>query len=169
MIELLPFQATLALQVFRSLDPHDQMEAEVIRGAPTEAVTLYAEWHGANAWRAASFVATHGPLRVPFAVLGVSNTGQAGVGQAALLAKAHGKHKRQLAQLARIIQREIVPWTQARGIHRIECRCWHAHPTAAGFLEHAGFTLDADMPGFGSDGSHRFLQYAWVAAPNLEF
>lgn len=169
MIELLPFQDTLALEVFRGLDPHDHMEAEVIRGAPAGAVTLYAEWHNANAWRAATYVATHGPLRAPFAVLGLSNTGQAGVGQAALLSKSHRAHKRPLAQLARIIRRDLAAWTAERGIHRIECRCWAAHPTASRFLEHAGFTLDADMPGFGSNGAHRFLQYAWVAAPSLEF
>lgn len=167
MIELLPYEAELALRVFRALDPHDKIEAELVRGAATSDVTLFAEWHGANGWRLASFVVTAGALRSPFAVLGLSNTGQAGVGQAALLAARHSAHRRSLARLARILRRDLPDWAARHSVHRIECRAWARHPTAPGFLASCGFALEAPMPGFAA-GRETFLQFAWTHPPTKE-
>lgn len=152
----------LALPVFRQLDPHDFMEAELIRGQAANGISLWADWRAVEAIRFLSFVALAG--QTPFAVFGLANTGQAGVASAALLARNHQRFARPLARLAVTIRRHMPAEAAARGIHRIEARCWAGHPTAADLLAGLGFAHECDMPGFGLTGSVTYRQFAFVAA-----
>lgn len=161
-VELRPYDPVAAQFVLARIDPYDQREAELARGAPTTGPELFAEWHAHNAYRVASHVAYAGVSRRPFAVLGLSSTGQAGVGAAALLACDHERWSGPLARLAVMIRLQFPAWCAAQQVHRIECRCWRDHPTAAGLLNAMGFRQEADMRGFGGTGAAHFLQFAWT-------
>lgn len=161
MIALAPYDDMAAMAVLSRLDPHDHMEAEVVRGAGATHLALFAEWRAMEAARAASFVATrHGQ---PFALLALANTGQAGVGLACLLARDHGLYRMPLARLCVTVRRALPGWCAERGVHRIEARAWAAHPTASQLLIAMGFIHEADLPGFGSDGRAWFSQFAWLS------
>lgn len=160
MLELRPYEDLAAVAVLRALDWHDQTEAELIRGAATTGLALFADWRAMLAAHVISQVAHWQGL--PFAVFALANTGQAGVAQAALLARDHARHRRALAALGAMIRRHLPTEAEARGIHRIEARCWADHPTAARFLAAIGFAHECDMPGFGLTGRVTFRQFAWT-------
>lgn len=160
MLELRPYEDLAAVAVLRALDWHDQTEAELIRGAATTGLALFADWRAMLAAHVISQVAHWQGL--PFAVFALANTGQAGVAQAALLARDHARHRRALGALGAAIRAALPAEAAARGIHRIEARCWANHPTASRFLTAIGFHLDCDMPGFGRSGAITFRQFAWT-------
>lgn len=167
MIRLRPYDDLAAMAVINRLDPHDQIEAETVRGAPVTALALFADWRAMQAVRLASWV-IHTATGQPFALLGLSHTGQAGVAAAALVARDHRQYRRELAAAARMIRADMPMFAAERGIHRIEARAWVDHPRASVFLALVGFRNEtpADMPGFGRDGSAWFRQFAWIA-PDL--
>jgi hypothetical protein len=162
MITVRPYDDMTALPVFQHLDPMDQIEAELVRGSASAAVQLWADWRAVQPYRFLSFVAlTAG--QTPFAVFGLSHTGQSGVAGAALLARDHGRYRRELVQLARKIRDGMADQARARGVHRIEARCWVDHPRAAGLLRALGFAHECDLPGFGLSGQVVYRQFAWLA------
>ena len=150
------------MAVFNRLDVHDHIEAELVRGVTYTALGLFADWRTAQAQGPVSLVATTGPADRPFAVLALGHTGQAGVAQAALLAADHDRHRRALARLAIEIRRKMPAFAIETGINRIEARCWGGHPTASRLLTAMGFAHEADLPGYGRDGTHLFRQFAWT-------
>ena len=160
-IELRPWDDHDALIVFRTLDHHDQAEAEAVRGRSATGVQLWADWRSVEQVRIVSILAYAGGA--PFAVLGLSHTGQAGVAEAALLARNHRRFRVPLARLAVLIRRRLPRVAAEAGIHRIEARSAAIHPTASLLLQGCGFHLEAIMRGFGADGGQSFRQYAWVA------
>ena len=165
MLEARPCEDFSAKAVIDRLDLHDFMEAELTRGAPTSNLALFADWRSMEPIRVASFVAYTAPYRgaLPFAVFGLVNTGQAGVAQAALLARNHAYFRRPLAELGAMIRRGMPIFAAERGIHRIEARAWAGHPTASGLLTGLGFAHECDMAGFGLSGAITFRQFAWVS------
>jgi hypothetical protein len=165
MIEARPYDDLSAMAVLSRLDPNDFIEAEVTRGAPTNHLALFAEWRSMEPIRVASFVTFTAPDRggKPFAVFALSNTGQAGVAQAALLARDHQAFRRPLAELAVNIRYRMPLFAAERGIHRIEARSWADHPTASALLSALGFAHECDMAGFGPTGRVTFRQFAWTA------
>lgn len=160
MMQVAPYDAHDALIVFTHLDPWDAMEAAAVRGAKAPPAQLFAEWHAAQAHAALSLVLKWGG--VPFAVLVLGNTGQAGVAEAAMLARTHRHWRAGLVRAGREVRAGMAEYCQGRGINRIEARCWADHPRAGAFLRLCGFTLEAIMPGFGADGRAVFHQYAWT-------
>lgn len=162
MIRVRPFDDLSGMAVFRQLDIHDQVEAELVRGVSYTALGLFAEWRMAQAQGPLSLVACTGPAERPFAVFCLGHTGQAGVAQGALLAARHDRHRQPLARLALEIRDRMPAFAAETGIHRIEARCWAGHPTAARILAAMGFTHEADLPGFGPGGIHSFRQFAWT-------
>jgi hypothetical protein len=162
MIRLRPFNDLAALAVFQRLDLHDQMEAELVRGASCTALGLFADWRAAQGHGPLSLIATTGPAERPFAVFCLGHTGQAGVAEGALLAADHGRHRVALARLAVVIRSRMPAFAAETGINRIEARSWAAHPTAARLLSGMGFRHEADLPGFGRDGTQTFRQFAWT-------
>ncbi|MEM7317408.1 MAG: hypothetical protein AAF408_00150, partial [Pseudomonadota bacterium] len=98
----------------------------------------------------------------PFAVLALGNTGQAGVAQAALLARKHRRHARALVAACRQIRAEMPAFCSDLGIRRVEARAHAGHPRASRFLQSCGFAFETDMPGFGGDGRAVFRQFAWT-------
>lgn len=165
MIRVRPWEDLAAMAVFRQLDIHDHMEAELVRGVSYTALGLFAEWRMAQGQGPLSLIAGTGPAERPFAVFCLGQTGQAGVVQGALLAAHHDSHRRALARLA-IEIRNRMPRFAAEvtpRIHRIEARAWAGHPTASRILAAMGFTHEADLPGFGPGGTHIFRQFAWTA------
>ena len=167
-IQARPYADLDAMAVFRQLDPMDQVEAELARGAPVTALSLFADWRAMEPHRPLSFVALTSPARGahPFAVFGLINTGQAGIAAAALLARNHVKFRRPIAELAAAIRRDLPAYARDAGIHRIEARSWFDHPTASALLSALGFDHECDMPGFGRTGTVVFRQFAWVARPS---
>ena len=164
MIHVRPYDSQSAYAVLARLDLSDHIEAELIRGAPVVGLDLFADWRSMRgAWVAGHVFCTR--WQHPFAVGAIVNTGQAGVAQAALLARDHAAFRRPLAVLARRLARALPELCAARGIHRIEARCWAQHPTAPRFLSHIGFRHEADMPGFGADGRAVFSQFALTVPP----
>ena len=165
MISVIPYEDRAAYVVIQRLDPFDHIEAELIRGAGASSLGLFADWRAAQSIRSASFVALTGPERggKPFAIFALGNTGQAGVANAALLARDHLHFRRPLAELALMIRREFPRFAADHGIHRIEARCWADHPHAASLLRNIGFSHECDMPGFGLTGAISFRQFAWLA------
>lgn len=162
MITVRPYDDMTALPVFQRLDPMDQIEAELVRGQASAPMQLWADWRAAEPYRVLSFVAlTSGGTA--FAVFGLSNTGQAGVAGAALLARDHLRYRRELVQLVRQIRTHLPIEAEARGIHRIEARAWADHPRAAGLLRALGFAHECDMPGFGLTGQVIYRQFAWLS------
>jgi len=67
-----------------------------------------------------------------------------------------------LARLAVAIRQRIPAFAVKTGINRIEARCWAGHPTASRLLAAMGFAHEADMRGFGRDGTQTFRQFAWT-------
>lgn len=167
MIEVRPYDDLSAMAVLQRLDHHDHLEAELTRGAPTSPLALFGDWRAIQAIRVMSFVALTAPFQggKPFAVFGISNSGQAGVAQAALLARDHAQFRRPLAELALLIRAEMPRECARMGVHRIEARSWAGHPTAGGLLTALGFAHECDMPGFGVSGNVTFRQFAWTAQP----
>jgi hypothetical protein len=163
-IEVWPYEDLAAHAVLSRLDPMDQIEAEVVRGQPSAPLAIFSDWRAMNAARLLSIVAYTGS-GTPFAVLGLSNSGQAGVAQAALLARDHTRFRRPIAELAVQIRNMMPGFAQEAGVHRIEARSWATHPTGAQLLTSCGFHLEATMPGFGREGRDLFHQFAWL--PNL--
>lgn len=162
MIRVCPFEDLAAMAVFRQLDVHDHMEAELVRGVPYTTLGLFAEWRMAQAHGPLSLIATTGSAERPFAIFCLGHTGQAGVAQGALLAAHHDRHRIALARLALAIRDKMPAFAAETGIHRIEARCWAGHPTAARLLTGMGFAHEADLSGFGRDGAHTFRQFAWT-------
>ncbi len=166
MIQTRPYDELAAVAVFRGLDPHDLLEAQIVRGVAATHLALFSDWHAMQAHAVLSIVVLTGPVRgaVPFGVLMLGNTGQAGVAQAAFLARDHFRFRRELVQAARAIRAEMPRFCRARGINRIEARAWAGHPRAHRFLGAIGFEAEAIMHGFGAQGAEAFIQFAWVAA-----
>lgn len=162
MIQLRPFDSLSAIAVFRQLDASDQLEAELMRGAATPALDLFADWRGAARGCLLNLVALTGG-GTPFAVLALAHTGVYGVAEAALLARDHARFRRPLAELAVAIRARMPGWCLEQGVHRIEARSWAGHPTAARLLQSIGFDCEADLPGFGPGGRHHFRQFAWIS------
>lgn len=154
-----------AFEVFRVLDARDRSEAQVARGRPLSLLALFADWRAAQADAMLSLVFRDGATGRghPFAVLGLIPAGQAGVAQAGFLAANHAIYRRQIAEAAARIRDGLTPFAARAGLHRIEARSWAGHPSAARFLASVGFHHECDMPGFGSDGTATFRQFAWVA------
>jgi hypothetical protein len=167
MIQLRPPEPLALSAVLSRLDLHDQIEAELIRGRAATGLELFADWWAMRGAWVGSHVFATAPSRgaAPFAVGALVNTGQAGVAQAALLARDHARFRRPLAELALRLAVELPEFCQARGIHRVEARCWAAHPSAPRFLTMIGFAREVDMPGFGADGSQLFSQFALYVPP----
>ena len=167
MIEPAPFTANGAWTVFQDLDPDDYAEAIMIRGGgPVTPLDLFTDWSLAQrAGFLSHVIYTRAKLKGgrPFAVLCVGHTGQAGVAQAALLARRHDRYTRQLGEAAVQIRRNMPSLCKAYGIYRIEARSWAEHPTAARFLERCGFVLETTMEGFGDGGRDRVQQFAYVS------
>lgn len=161
MIAIRPYEDLAAMAVFRQLDIHDHMEAELVRGASATALALFADWRLAQGQGPLSVIAVTGPGARPFAVVTLGNTGQAGVAQGAMLACDHARHARDLARLALAIRHQMPGWCAERGIHRIEARAWAGHPSASRLLSAIGFVHECDMPGFGLTGSAVFRQFAY--------
>lgn len=161
-LHLAPFEDLAAKVVFDRLDVNDHLECELVRGQPATPLALWADWRSVEPLRLASFVVHAGG--VPFAVFGLSHTGQAGVAAAALLARDHACWRLPLARLALTIRRHLPAFAAERGIHRIEARSWDAHPMAPRLLCGLGFRTECRMPGFGLTGAHVFRQWAWLAA-----
>lgn len=170
MIGVQPYDAHGAMAVLSSLDPFDWIEAQMVRGELVTHLGLFADWHMMRgAWVASHVLTTRKAGGSPFAVLAISNTGQAGVAQAAFLARDHTRYRLPIARTAILMRAAIGSFCAERGIHRIEARCWADHPTAARFLASIGFVREAIMPGFGPAGEAVFLQFAYVPLPDQEF
>lgn len=161
MIRIAPYEDLAAKVVIDRLDAADQLECELVRGAPASGLAIWADWRGMQSYRLASFVAFTGA--VPFAIFGLSHTGQAGVAAGALLARDHAAFRLPLLRLAVRIRQELPGFAAAQGLHRIEARSWADHPTASRLLWGLGFTIDCDMRGFGLTGTVTFRQWAWLA------
>ena len=161
MIVVRPFDSLSAIAVFRQLDTNDQLEAEIVRGAPVAALDLFADWRAASGacWFNHVIQTRAG---ASFAVLALAPTGQHGVAQAALLARNHHRFRRHIAALALRIRREMPVWSAQHGVNRIEARAWADHPSASRFLTAIGFQAECDMPGFGPGGTATFRQFAWM-------
>jgi hypothetical protein len=158
MIRVRPYDDLAAHAVLSRLDLHDQIEAELVRGGGAGGLALFADWRAMRgAWVAGHVFLTR--TGTPFAVGALVNTGQAGVAQAALLARDHALFRRPLAQLALRLSIELPAFCAAHGIHRVEARCWANHPTASRFLTAIGFDREADLSGFGGDGQAVFRQF----------
>lgn len=164
MIELQPYSDHLAMHIFTSLDPNDHIEAELVRGVNTSHLAIFADWRSLEGVRLLSIIITDGGAqKTPIAILGLSNTGQAGVAQAALLSRSHERFKPQLREVAKRIRHELPIFAEEQGVYRIEARSWSEHPTANRFLRYCGFRLETQMPGFGATGAFTFNQFAWIS------
>ncbi|MDR6266547.1 hypothetical protein [Roseobacter sp. N2S] len=155
-----PYQTQLARSVFDFLDLNDLAEGRAVRGDPeATALDMFLDWHGANTYRLISHVITtrKSGRETPFAVLGLSHTGYAGVGQVALLARHHHLFARPLAETCVLARKNIEAVARRRGLTRLEARSWAGHPSGGRLLETIGFALETQMPGFG-DGEI-FEQY----------
>jgi hypothetical protein len=157
-----------AMAVLSRLDASDQTEADLVRGAVSSHLQLFADWRALEPARVVSLVLCAGSeaAPMPFAVLGLSNTGQAGVASAALLARDHIKFKRHLMATCLLIRDRIPVICAENGIHRIEARTWGGHPRASLFLRACGFAFETDLHGCGRDGRTVFRQFAWTN-PNI--
>lgn len=166
MIDARPYSDAAALCVFRALDPHDLIEAELARGAVLPPLALFADWRmvqaGSHLSRVLHFQGQ------PFAVLVLAPGGPGGVAQAAFLARSHRRWRRPLVAAARDIRSGMRAFCEARGLHRIEARCHALHPSAGSFLTACGFHHETDLPGFGGDGQEVFRQFAWISSSKEE-
>lgn len=162
MLRVLPYEDLAAKAVIDRLDPADHLECELVRGAASTPLAIWADWRAMQAFRIASFVAVTG--ETPFAIFGLSHTGQAGIAGAALLARDHRAFRMPLARLAARIRAEMAGYIADKGVNRIEARSWADHPTASGLLSGLGFTSECDMRGFGLTGTVTFRQWCWLAS-----
>ena len=164
-IGIQPYDDHGAMAVLRDLDAYDLMEAQLVRGPVAMShLGLWADWRSMRpAWVEGYLLTTAGGQ--PFAVLAIVNTGQAGVAQAAFLARNHVRFARPIAQAAVQMRRSLPVMMATQGIHRIEARCWAGHPTAPRFLASIGFGLDCFMTGFGTDGHASFIQFSTTLVP----
>lgn len=167
MIQLRPFDDYHGFNILSRLDPHDFMEAGLIRAGAVTHYGLFADWRAmqAHAVPGGSWVFVTSGRSVaeyPFAVGMLANTGQAGVAQAALLARDHAVFRVALGRLAHVLRASLPEFCRSRGIHRVEARSWAGHPTAGRLLGALGFTHECDMPGFGPTGRAKFRQWAWT-------
>lgn len=160
MIDLRPYSDLDAHAVLSRLDPADRAEAELTSGRAASGLGLFADWRAVQAVAAVAHVAVH--RQRPFAVFCVIPTGTAGVAQAALLARDHVRFRRPLAELAVALRRAFPGRCRDMGVRRLEARCWAGHPSAAGLLAALGFRPEAILPGFGPQGRHSFIQFAWI-------
>lgn len=160
-LSIAPYDDLAAIGIFRNLDPDDMREAQALRGMRAAYPQLFAEWHSVQSHAVLSVVLQW--VSGPFAVLILGNTGQAGVAQAAMVAKDHRVWRRGLLAAGQTIRREMPGFCTQHGIHRVEARAWAQHPRAGRFLRLCGFRLEAEMTGFGADGAGVFHQYAWTA------
>lgn len=162
MIQTRPYDSQSAYAVLSRLDLSDHIEAELVRGEPAQGLDLFADWRSMRgAWIGSHVFCTAPALGAEaFAVGAIVNTGQAGVAQAALLARDHRIFRRPLAELGLQLSWRLPAWCAGRGIHRVEARCWAQHPTAPRFLSMIGFQHEADLPGFGADGRAVFSQFS---------
>lgn len=167
MIDVQPYDDHAAMAVFRNLDPHDVIEAEVMRGQSSSHLALWADWRAMRASWVASYVLSTGRPdqlgQTPFAVVALGNTGQAGVAQGAFLARSHKRFRGPIARAAVVIRHQLPRLCADLGIHRVEARCYAGHPTAQGFLRAIGFECDCAMRGFGADGTATFMQFAFLS------
>lgn len=163
MFQLRPYDDLAAMAVLQALDVADQMEVQLVRGQVTGHLALFAEWRAMQAGFIASFIAQT-PGGVPFAVFGLSPSGHAGVGVAALLARDHWRFRRPLAELSIEIRKRLARYCADTALHRIEARSWAEHPSAKRLLTAIGFCYEVSMPGFGPAGSVVFDQYAYRPA-----
>jgi len=161
-LRVAPYEDLAAKAVFDRLDPADHLECEIVRGQPATPLALWADWRSVEPLRLASFVAHAGAT--PFAVFGLSHTGQAGVAAAALLARDHARFRLPLGRLAVTIARALPGFAAEHGIRRIEARSHFYHPSAHVLLRGIGFMSECVMPGFGLTGDALFRQWAWLAA-----
>tara|TARA_R110000764_G_scaffold11553_1_gene34580 strand:+ start:14638 stop:15171 length:534 start_codon:yes stop_codon:yes gene_type:complete len=161
-----PYSDSSAMLVLSRLDPMDHIEAEQFRGRHVDRLELFADWRAMNAARVVSLVLCTGSeaAPIPFAVLGLSLTGQAGVAQAALLARNHVKFRRPLITAGAEIRGRLPAFCEENNIYRIEVRSWGGHPRAARFLTLCGFQHEIEMPGFGGASGTTFHQFAWTQA-----
>ena len=159
-----PYSDHAAMAVLSRLDPSDQAEADHARGERSSHLQLFADWRAVEPARVVSLVLCAGSeaAPIPFAVLGLSNTGQAGVASAALLARDHIKFKRHLMATCLLIRDRMPPFCVEHGIHRIEARTWGGHPRASLFLRSCGFAFETDLHGYGREGRTVFRQFAWI-------
>lgn len=164
MITVRPYEDLAAHAVLSRLDPMDFLEAEVTRGRATSALELFADWRAMNPARLASWVLFTGAGE-PFAVVGLSHTGAAGVAAAAMLARDHVRYRLPLAQAASAMRRGLPDWAAETGVRRIEARAWGAHPGACRLLTRIGFAFETILPGYGPAGRDRFVQFAWTQTP----
>lgn len=162
-----PYTDPRALEVFTGLDADDLAETSQYLGQPMDRMGLFALWRAGegSALRLGSFVLSardQSGIR-PVAVLSVSMSGIAGVGEAALVARDHGENRRALVAIARHVREALPDFARDHNLRRIEARSWAGHPTASRFLEAIGFKCECDMQGFGPDGTATFRLFAWVA------
>jgi hypothetical protein len=163
MIQVRPYDDRSAMAVLQVLDIADAMEVNLVRGQVTDPLALFADWRTLQTQFLASFIAqTRGGT--PFAVFGLSPTGQAGVACAALLARDHARYRRPLAELALQVRALLPQYCRDTGLRRIEARTWAQHPTASGLLTGLGFCYEMSMRGFGPSGATVFDQYAYLTA-----
>jgi len=160
MILVRPYDDLAAHAVLSRLDPADQREVDLSRGAPTAPLALFADWRAMQAVRYESHVALTGGT--PFAVFALANAGYSGVASVALLARDHARFRRPLATLCTLIRAELPARAEKYRLTRLEARSWSAHPTGARLLTAMGFRREADLPGFGIGGSLTFPQFARV-------
>lgn len=162
MIGLQPYDDHGAMAVFRHLDPYDLIEAQLVRGEAVTHLGLFGDWRAMHgAWIASLILTTRADGGTPFAVLAVGHTGQAGVAQAAFLARDHIRYRVPIARAGVLIRQRLFGFMAERGIRRLEARCWADHPTAPTFLSQLGFRQEAEMIGFGGALDPAvFLQFA---------
>lgn len=162
-----PYSDARAHEVFSGLDADDLREAELYLAQPVNRMGLFALWRSGqgSALRIGSYVLSArdrtGVRAV--AVLSCSMNGIAGVGEAAFLARDHGRNRRAMVAAARFIRDGIEAFAAENHLNRIEARCWADHPTAGRFLKAIGFKHECDMRGFGPAGGETFCLFAWVA------
>jgi len=163
-VHVKPYSDHAAMSVLSRLDPSDQAEADQVRGERSSHLQIFADWRAVEPARVVSLVLCAGTesAPIPFAVLGLANTGQAGVASAALLARDHIKYKRHLLATCLLIRDRMPPFCTENGIHRIEARTWGPHPRASLFLRGCGFAYETDLHGCGRDGRTVFRQFAWI-------
>lgn len=161
-LRLDPWQDEAGHAVLTRLDANDLREASLVRGGPVTGLALWADWRAMEPHRIASLIACRAETGTPFAVFGLVNTGQAGVAEAALLARDHALFRLPLARLCASLRAAMPGWCAARGVRRIEARAWAGHPTAARMLRALHFFPEAVMGGFGPEGRHQFVQHAWT-------
>ena len=163
MIKVQAYSAHAAMAVLSNLDPYDLIEAQLVRGQSTTHLDLFSDWHVIQPHAVFSVVLRdETKAGQPFAVVVLNNTGQAGVAQAALLARDHIRHRRALVAACRKIRNEMPGFCIDWGIHRVEARTHAGHPRASRFLTACGFVHETDMHGFGASGRAVFRQFAWT-------